>query len=165
MSEPLGVVFGGAVTAAGLSLPAACAAARAGISAYEESDFLLASAGWEPIIAAVVPMRPKPTEAPLFGRLVELARLAIEECLSGTDLEPRAAALLLGVREPHRMAHLDHWTDADLLSEVQRKVGVRFHAESRVLPYGNASAAVGLLEARRLLSHGTTRWCLVGGVD
>lgn len=165
MSAPLVVICSGALTAVGLSSMQTCVAVRAGISAYQESGYLLETAEWERIVAAIVPLRPTPTRAKPCGRFAALTRLALAECLAGTRIDAAETALFLGLPEGHRLDRFKQWFGEDLLTTIQEGIARGFHPMSQVLPYGNAAVFSGLLKARDLLRRGSVRWCVVGGVD
>lgn len=165
MTATLRVVAMGALTAVGLTSAQTCAAVRAGISAVAASDFLLQSADWERVLAASTALRPRASDSNPVRRALALARFAIEECLESAALAPRRTALLLGVPEPERLDRWHGWYGEDLHVVFGAELLPRFHASSRLLAHGHASALIGLKIARELLEAGTVDVCLVGGTD
>src|SRR5688572_7601940 len=135
----LHVLSAGLLTPVGLSAAQTTVALRGGISAYAETGFTLSGSRWVPIVGATVPLRPAPKRGSERARLRALAVLALEECLQRTDLQPTETALLLGIREPHRHDPSVREQDSQLLAAIQEQLGQRFHAESRLLPLGNAA--------------------------
>ena len=83
----------------------------------------------------------------------------------GAD-EPARTALLISIPEAYRR-HPGIAPDAPqrLLERVEEKLGVRFHATSRVLQEGHAATYTGLALARQLSSEAGVDACIVGGVD
>jgi hypothetical protein len=165
MKRPFLILGGGAVTAVGFSVDQTCAAIRAAIAGFAESDFFQNSLEPVPLVAAHVPLGPPPQEDPIFDRLVRMATHALRECLDSTHIEPSRTALLLGLREPFREhPDLDGNDDA-FLPAIEQALDLQFHSDSTVLPEGNAAALKGLLRARSLLDAARVDTCIVGGVD
>jgi 3-oxoacyl-[acyl-carrier-protein] synthase-1 len=158
---PLAVKAAGMVTAVGFNAASSCAAMRAGISGVKQANLWDAESG-EYISAAKVPL-PQWWEG--LGKLAELVAPAIHECL--VTAEPVAAsqiALLLGVAgsdRPHRLGGLDH----KLFDEIEFRLDVQFHRESKIIPRSQVSAVVGIQEAACLIDKGVVRFCIVAGVD
>ena len=165
MSAGLNVVSTGAVTAVGLSSAQTCTAIRAGISAFAESEFHLSTVERQRILAAAVPLRPRPADSKPGGRLVALARLALTECLRAASLDAKRTALVLGVPESHRADAFRNWFDEDLYEVINARIVRHFHHSSLMLPYGNASGAAGLIKARAILEDEAVDACVVAGVD
>ena len=137
----------GLVTSVGLSAPASCAAIRANVANPTQTRFVDSSG--EPIMAHQLPL-----EQPWRGRtrLVEMAALALEECLVTIARKEWAhIPLLLCLAEPERPGRLEG-LDEHLLTELQRKLQVEFSPQSRIIPQGRVSALVALEVARDLLS-------------
>jgi 3-oxoacyl-[acyl-carrier-protein] synthase-1 len=165
MNEPMAILNYGAVTAVGLSAPQTCAAIRANIDRFAESEFITRSPDPEVFVVAAVPWGLSAQTGSLFTRLVELASQAIRECLEGVSLNPARTALVLGLREEYRKhPELDR-RNADFLPAIEQILQLRFHPRSTILPKGNAAGFSGLQLARTLLATGQVECCIVGGVD
>ena len=165
MKSPVFILGWGAVTAVGFSADQTCAAIRAAITGFGESNFFQNSLEPVPLIAAQVPLGPPPDEDQIFNRLVRMASHALRECLDSTNVEPSRTALLLGVREPFREhPDLDGNVPA-FLPAIEKAIQLQFHSASVVLPEGNAAAFHGLDIARSLLDAEKVDSCIVGGVD
>lgn len=162
MRDPLFVLGVGARTPVGLTAAAACAAIRAGISAFAESKHFQNGLVPEPVIGAEVPGIPSESD---FDRLVAMAIPALQECIASFPVEPADTALFLACREPHRTDDEFDERLPQLLAEVQKGAGVTFRPESAVLPNGHAGVVLGLRKASELLASGKARACIVGGVD
>ncbi|MGO9599191.1 MAG: hypothetical protein ACLP7Q_14480 [Isosphaeraceae bacterium] len=156
----LAVLGSGMMTGVGLSSPATCAAMRAAISGFAETRFMNKSGEW--VIGCPVPLEP-----PWRGRvkLAHLAAPAIEECLSfAGNVQPDAIPLLLCIAEKERPGRLEG-LDEDLLPEIQKLLGRRFHPRSTVLARGRVGGAVAVDLARTLIHEERIPLCLVAGVD
>lgn len=165
MSSTLSLQGFGAVTAVGLTAAQTCAAIRAAIDGFADSDFFQNTAERTPLIAGQVPLGPSPQMDHVFDRLVRMAAAALRECLEDADIEPRKTALLLTWREPFREdADLDN-KGANLLAAIEKTLRVKFHSASRIIPEGRAGAFKGIEESRTLLNTGVVSACLIGGVD
>jgi 3-oxoacyl-[acyl-carrier-protein] synthase I len=165
MSTRLCVVGVGAVTPVGLSTLQTCSAIRAGVSAYGESELQLATSDFEPMIAATVPLRPRPGRSKPSGRFSALAKIALAECMRDAALEPSRTALFLGVPEKARVDEFQDWFGDDLYGSLEKRIVRPFHASSALVPHGNASTFAGLARAREVLEQGIVDACVVGGVD
>jgi 3-oxoacyl-[acyl-carrier-protein] synthase-1 len=158
---PLAIKAAGMVTAVGFNAASSCAAMRAGISGVKQTNLWDAESG-EYISAAKVPL-PHWWEG--LGKLAELAAPAIHECLVAAAPVPASQiALFLGIAgadRPHRLKGLED----ELLDEIEFRLDVRFHRESKIIPRSQVSAVVGIQEAARLIDKGLVRFCIVAGVD
>jgi uncharacterized protein (TIGR02270 family) len=119
----------------------------------------------EPLLGALALLSPVPQDEPMAERLLRMATDALSECLDDAGVEPSRTALLVGTREPYREEPEFDELSGELLSRLERSLGVRFHPESTILRAGNASAFQALREARALLESGRVESCVVGGVD
>lgn len=156
----LSIIGSGMVSAVGLSAPASCAAIRCAIDNFQETRFIDRAGEW--LMAASVPL-----EQPWRGRtkLIKMAARAIAEALHSTPgLAPEQTPLLLGLAEGERPGRLKD-LDRTLLHAIEDELGLRFHPASSIIVHGRVSAAVALLEARKLLYQGGHRHVLVAGVD
>lgn len=157
---PIAVLGAGMMTGVGFTAPAACAAMRAAISAFDETDFTFR--GGEPVIGCVVPFD-KPWRG--IDKLAQLVVPAIQECLRIADpAQPEAIPLLLCVAEKERPGRLDELDD-ELLPKVLSSLGVQFHRQSTVIARGRVGGAVALDLARRLIQNERVPRCLIAGVD
>jgi 3-oxoacyl-[acyl-carrier-protein] synthase-1 len=149
----------GMVCGAGLYATAACAALRAGISAFTELAFV--DGDNAPVIGTQVP-----ENAVGLRRLVKLLAGALADCLSqASGLRPEATPLLVAVAEPERPGGIGNRGD-QLLKDVQALLGVRFHpALSRCFPQGHTGAFAALRFARAQVLPASAPACLVAGVD
>ena len=165
MTGGLEVISAGALTPVGLTSAQTCTAVRAGICAFAESEFLMFGVERESVVAASVPLRPRPSASTPSGRFSALARIALRECLQNGRLDASRTALLLGVPEAHRISRFRDWFDEDLVEALRTRVVRAFHPSSTILPYGNISAFAALVKARELLQASVVDACIVGGVD
>jgi 3-oxoacyl-[acyl-carrier-protein] synthase-1 len=152
----------GMVCPIGLNAAAACAAKRAGISAFNDLPYQ-DNAG-EPIVGAVVPgLDLDRQRAP---RLVEL----LTKCLADLMKEQAAGRweqvpLLVGLAETGRPGGAAELADS-IVKRIQEALSVRFHPQlSRAFAAGHTAAFEALRVARELLDGGTIAACVVCGVD
>jgi 3-oxoacyl-[acyl-carrier-protein] synthase I len=165
MTTSLYVVAQGAMTPVGLNATQTCAAVRAGVSAYAESGFLLQNSQWEKVVAACLPLRPKPSDSKPIGRLLALAKPALEQCVTQSCFQPSETALLVGIPERARLSLFKQWYSEDIEDYLQGRLLDGFHPASQLLPLGNVSAFVALSVASKLLAQRVVKKCIVGGVD
>jgi 3-oxoacyl-[acyl-carrier-protein] synthase-1 len=150
----------GLVTSVGLSAPAACAAMRAKITNPSETRFIDSTGQW--IMAHQVPL-----EQPWRGiaKLARMAAMAIDEALADVPrVEWPRIPLLLCVAERDRPGRLPSLDD-QLFGKIEEELGVRFHADSAVVPQGRVGVAVGLAQARQLLARSGISQVLVAATD
>lgn len=146
------------VTAVGLDAPSSCAAIRCGISGSEETRFMF-DGEW--LLGCEVPL-----EEPWRGRekLLRMAALAMGECLEALDeIGSHEVPLLLSIAEEDRPGRLTG-LDAGFISDLQERLGVRFHPWSRAFANGRIGGVQALDYARTVVASGRPR-CLVAGVD
>ncbi|HUU45246.1 MAG TPA: hypothetical protein VM118_05890 [Acidobacteriota bacterium] len=152
------VLASGMVTGVGLSAPAACAAMRAGISSFTETEFVF---GGELLVGC-----PAPLESSWQGRerLIEMVARALDECLSGiSSASPPEIPLLLCVAERERPGRLEGLDDS-LLGDLEARLDRRFHPQSAVIANGRV-AGVQAVERGRALIAAARPHCIVAGVD
>ena len=157
---PLLIVGCGMTTAVGLTAPATCAALRARINNFRETEFM--ALGGSLISAAEVSLGRR---ARGLHRLAQIVVGPIRECLA---LEPSVATqtipLLLSLAEPARPGRYSD-LDISLLPIVQEILNTRFHSSSRVIAMGRVAGAVAICEATKLVNEQGFRRVIVAGVD
>jgi hypothetical protein len=144
MTTSLSVIAAGAMTPVGLSSEQTCTAVRAGISAYGESGFLLQGVGWEPVISANLPLRPRAANSTPNGRFLALAKHALAECVAQTSFNLRETAILIGIPEPWRLDLFRLRYSEDLQPFLTDRLLRESHPSSRLLPFGNVSTTMAL---------------------
>lgn len=148
----------GMVTGVGLGAPAACAAIRAGIAAFEETRFLF-DGEW--LLGCEAPLQQSWRGR---ERLLRMVVPALEECLAGLGAAPPSdVPLFLSLAEEDRPGRLPS-LDETLLDDIEQRVGVHFHPWSRVFAGGRIGAVQALDYTRRVLQE-RVPFCLVAGVD
>lgn len=148
MSEAFGIVASGMVTGVGLTAPASCAAIRCGINNFKETRFISQAGEW--IIGSEVPF-----EEPCRGtkKLAKMAASALRECLDVAKPKPGVLLpLILCLAEDNRPGRLPG-LGGPLLLDIERELGVKFHAQSSVIEQGRVGGAVALLRAQKLLEQ------------
>jgi 3-oxoacyl-[acyl-carrier-protein] synthase-1 len=158
--EPIAILASGMVTSVGFNAEASCAAIRCTIDNFSETRFMDRGGEW--IIGSQVPFK-----VPWRGlkKLVHMATPAIKECLEPVrNVRPSLIPLLLCVAEKDRLGRLGGLDD-QLLEEIQNELGVRFHAQSAVIPRGRVGGAFAMDLSRRLIFQERVPFCLIAGVD
>lgn len=154
----IAILKAGMVTPVGLTAAATCAAMRAAISAFDETNFVL-DGDW--LIGARVPFA---TGYSGRERLLQMVVPAIRECLAGFPPEaPAKMPLLLCLAEedrPGRLTGLDH----SMIDEIGQRLGARFSAESAVFSQGRVAGVWAMQRAAELLARGFDH-CVLAGVD
>ncbi len=164
MNRDLVISGFGAITPVGLSALQTCGAIRAALSNFSETGYEHKPT-LEPVVGAEVPLHPAAINGHAFSRLVAMAVHAIQECWSDSNIDPSRTALLMGIREPHRVSNIISWRPRSLRNAVEKGLNVQFNSASKLLETGNIAAFQGLAWARELLSSGKVDACIVGGVD
>ncbi|WP_367871327.1 hypothetical protein [Luteolibacter sp. Populi] len=157
----LAVIASGMITPLGFNAAASLAALRAGIRVVEETNL------WDPesgryLGAGKVAL---PHWWIGLGKLADLAAAAIHECFEAAHpVPPREIPVLLGVTaadRPDRVSGLD----SEILVEIGHRLGFVLHPESRVIPRGQVSAAIGLQKAAELITGKRAGSVIVAAVD
>jgi 3-oxoacyl-[acyl-carrier-protein] synthase-1 len=161
-APPVAVVGAGMMTGVGLSAPASCAAIRCAIANFTETRFMARGGEW--IIGSAVPL-----EQPWRGqaKLVKLLAGPVRECLDLIrDVPAEDIPLLVCLAERERPGRLDGLDNA-LFFELQKELGLTFHAESEIFADGRVGGALALRRARQLLyrAEAPHRHVLVSGAD
>lgn len=150
----------GLVTSVGLTAAACGSAFRSKLSNPFETSFIDSSGAY--IMAHQVQL-----ERPCSGmtKLARMAVLAIEEALQGLRRDHwQRVPLLLCVAEPDRPGRTEG-LDEQLLTQIQRELGVHFAPSSMLVPHGRVAVAIALAQARTLLGSHDVPGVLVVGVD
>jgi 3-oxoacyl-[acyl-carrier-protein] synthase-1 len=157
----LAIRAAGMVTAVGFNAAASCAAMRAGIRNVNKTNLWDMYSG-KYLAAGKVPL---PQWWVGVGKLAELAAPAIFECLSAAEPIPaESIPVLLGVASPDRPFRFPN-LDADILPEIQHRLGFRLHPASKVVPRDHVSVVVALREAAELISDKQAPCVVVAAVD
>lgn len=165
MSKTLTIGGSGVITAVGLNNEQTCAAIRAKITGFAESDHHEDRVNPDPLLAAHAPSRPRPKDEPMGERLLGLAASALGECLREAKTPPGRTAVLVGMREAYRKDPDFDDLAPDFLNKLELAVGMEFSPGSRVFRDGNAAVFVAIQHARDMLMSGAVEVCIVGGVD
>ena len=159
--KSLAVVASGMVTPIGFDAPATLAALRAGVSAISRVPWVDPETGG-PLRGAKVAL-PQWWEG--VGKLADLVAPAIEECLREAGPTPaRDIPVLIGVAPPDRPARTAG-CEAELLKEVEARLGGPLHRDSAIFATGQTACAHGLMHADALLNSAVAPMCIVAGVD
>jgi 3-oxoacyl-[acyl-carrier-protein] synthase-1 len=147
-------------TSVGFTAPASCAAIRAGINGFSETEFT--ALGGEPIVGAQVPLAKNIRGLP---RLAKIIAGPICECFDvDSSLMPEDVPLLLGVAEKTRLGRFAD-LDTALIPLVEQILKVNFHPLSHVVTTGRTSGAIAVHEATKLVNESGFRRVIVAGVD
>ncbi|HUF55221.1 MAG TPA: 3-oxoacyl-ACP synthase [Thermohalobaculum sp.] len=159
-AAPVTILGCGMMTGVGLSAPASCAAIRARLDNFQETRFVSLGGDW--IIGSEVPL-PEPWRG--TEKLARLLEGPLRECLDLVPtVHPRDIPLILCVAEEERPGRLDGLDDR-LLARTCELLGAAFHADSRLVRYGQVGGAVALLQASRLIAERGHGHVIVAGVD
>jgi 3-oxoacyl-[acyl-carrier-protein] synthase-1 len=161
-APPVTIVGAGMMTGVGLTAPASCAAIRCAIDNFTETRFMARDGEW--IIGSTVPL-----EQPWRGqaKLVKMLAGPVRECLDLIpEAKPEDIPLLVCVAERDRPGRLDG-LDNSLFFELQRELGLVFHADSELIAEGRVGGGLALRRARHLLYRPREphRHVIVSGVD
>ncbi|MDK2126511.1 hypothetical protein [Parachitinimonas caeni] len=145
-AQPLILYAAGACCSLGYQLAAAECAIRAGMDHFENSEFRDNSG--KPLKVARLPM------GNVWGeeRLAQLAVAAVKDCItrSGITLHANETVLLLAAAERDR-PHTEVERYQACFDAIEATLGVKFHAHSRIIPYGRAALAPALMAASESL--------------
>lgn len=149
----------GLVSAVGLSASSSCAAIRAKISNPTETRFRV-DGEWQ--MGHLVPHLDSIRG---INKLISMGAMAASECLQRLPSQGWSSIpMLLCVAETSRSGRLDDLEEL-LFTGIEQELGVRFHADSKVVAHGRISVSIALAHARRLLSESPHRYVLITAVD
>ena len=156
------IVGTGMACPVGLSAASACAAKRAGISAFSNLPFH--DLAGETVVGATVPGLD--WTASRESRLFELLSMAIADLFGG---QPTAQwsemPLLLCLAEAGRPG-ASAQVAGSIVKRLQEQLGVQFNSsKSRTFASGHVAGFVALQEARQLIQRGEVPGCVICGVD
>jgi len=164
MNEQICIISVGACTAIGLNAKATAAAARAGISGFEEHPYMISQLG-EPYVLAMVPS----ISADIIGtrRYVELLVPAIKESLLPLeDIAAKNLNVMLTLGLPEIRPGIPENLAEDLSAIIQKleikNVNI---SDVRTAYKGHAAGLMAMESAKKSLQVGHCEFCLVGGVD
>jgi 3-oxoacyl-[acyl-carrier-protein] synthase-1 len=158
--QRIAILNTGLVTSVGMTVKAACAAIRVGISNAQETLFMGSDGEW--VIGHKVPF-----EQSWRGltRLVKMAAMALKECLAEVSKDQWSSIpLLLCVAESERPGRLEN-LDEQLLSELQRELEIEFAPGSCVIPYGRVSVAIAMRHAQKLIYTDDVPMVVIASTD
>jgi 3-oxoacyl-[acyl-carrier-protein] synthase-1 len=161
MSANLAITAAGMVTAVGFNFASSCAAIRAGLRNVNQTNL------WDKYSATY--LAAGKVQLPQWwvglGKLADLVAPAILECVEAAKPVPaESIPVLLGLAppdRPYRFADLD----AQILREIEYRLGFRLHPRSGVVPRDHTAVVVGLHEASDLLANGRVPCVIVAAVD
>jgi 3-oxoacyl-[acyl-carrier-protein] synthase-1 len=157
----IAIAASGMVTAVGFNAPASLAAMRAGLRNVKETNLWDAESGTY-LGAGRVSL---PHWWIGLGKLAELVAPAVQECLSAAQpASPAEVPVLLGVAAPDRPFRFPGM-DSDLLKEIEYRLEIRLHPDSRVILRDRVSVVDGLREAGKLIADGKAPCVIVAAVD
>ena len=167
---PIAIVSAGAVTCVGLTAASTCAAIRASLDGFAETDFV--DQIGQPVLGARVPDGPLGLDADepesILGGAGKLAAMfvrAATECVraaGGIDAASKAL-LLIGPESTRPGFTVDKLQDC--FAACEQAVGKRFHAASLITQLGGPGLAVALQHAQRLLASAQVDAVLLAGLD
>lgn len=151
----------GLVTSVGFNAPATLAAMRARLRNVFEVGVWESESGSSPAVGKVK----LPQWWVGLSKFADLVAPAIHECILAADPIPaESIPILLGVAavsRPYRLEELD----SQILMEVERRLGVRLHPASGVIPSGHVSIVVALRAAEQMLQEASAECVIVAAVD
>ncbi|WP_437594319.1 hypothetical protein [Sorangium sp. So ce1000] len=167
---PIAVVSSGVVCSVGLSTAAACAAIRASIDSFKETEFV--DRLGHPLLGAAIPAGalelPDEVDGATLGgdaRLARMFALAATECLEQVDgLDVARTRLVMLGPEEGRPA-LPEEALRHRVAAFESVCGRHLHAEARAIQGGSPGMVEALAHARELLASPSIHAVLVAGAD
>jgi len=144
--QPLLIESAGVCCAVGYHLAAAACALRASMDHFQESEFV--DRNGVPLKLARLPL------GDLWGakRLVEIANMAIKDCIDANEIDPATTALLMLDAERDR-PHTEIERYQEVAAACKAAFEKDFHATSIIYPHGRAGIGNVLLYAKQLLAQ------------
>lgn len=157
------IVSTGMVCPVGLNAEAACAAMRAGVSAFEDLPYC--DNNGEPIMGAFVPGLTF-ENSNFEQRLIDMLSSAVAECLGKMpQLASEKLPVLVALPESDRPGFPSGLAE-NIIDNLQTSLGINFHPDfSRVIANGHTSGFEALNFARYILKNDEVPACIICGVD
>jgi 3-oxoacyl-[acyl-carrier-protein] synthase I len=159
VSAMLDIVSIGMVTAVGLDAPSSCAAMRARLDGFQETQFVGSSSEW--VVGAPVPL---PYNWIGEERMARMAAAVISECLAQAPAAREQAVLLLCLAEEDRLGR-PYGNASALIDRVAGIIKFEPRAGSQVVALGRPSGHVALNLARKILATNQAPFVVIAGVD
>ncbi|OBY03507.1 3-oxoacyl-ACP synthase [Rhizobium leguminosarum bv. trifolii] len=159
MSAMLDIVSIGMVTAVGLDASSSCAAMRAKLDGFQETQFVGSSSEW--VVGAPVPL---PHNWIGEERMARMAAAAISESLAQAPGAREQAVLLLCLAEESRPGR-PYGKGSALLDRIAAIINFEPRAGSQIVAHGRPSGHVALNLARKILASNQERFVVIAGID
>ncbi|KKZ84303.1 3-oxoacyl-ACP synthase [Rhizobium phaseoli] len=159
MSAMLDIVSVGMVTAVGLDAPSSCAAMRARLDGFQDTQFVGSSSEW--IVGAPVPL---PHNWIGEERMARMAAAAISESLAQVPGAWTQAVVILCLAEEDRRGR-PYGEGSALLGRIAEIIKFEPRAGSQIVAYGRPSGHLALDLARRILASNQAPFVVIAGVD
>ena len=159
----IAIIGVGVRCAVGLTGPAAAAAVRAGISGFRLHPYMLDKIGERMVVAQEPTLDPMLQGAERFACLAEPAQAEALSPLARYNVGTQSVHTLIGTPEPR--PGLPTGIEDFLRRLTVGAVNSSNRQRVTFLPNGNAAGLLAMKEARTILHHGRSRFCLAGGVD
>jgi 3-oxoacyl-[acyl-carrier-protein] synthase-1 len=159
MSTGVNILSAGMVTAVGLDRASACAAMRAGLDGFCETQFVAPGGAW--LLGAPVPL---PRNWIGEKRLAHLAAGAIVDALQGQGGAQADMSLILCLAETTRPGQVVRNVDR-FAARVLEFSGLSERTRMQVVSHGRPSGFIALERARRMFARDEARHVLIIGVD
>lgn len=154
----LDIVTIGMVTAVGLDAPSSCAAVRARLDGFQQTDF---TAGGHRLTGAPVPM---PRAWIGEKKIAHMAAAAICEVFANFGEARGQSSLILCMAEGDRPGRPAP-DEGRLLRRIAEIVEVGPYSRSQVVAHGRPSGHIALYQAQEILTSGKSPFVLIVGVD
>jgi 3-oxoacyl-[acyl-carrier-protein] synthase I len=154
----LSILGTGLVCSVGLSVPAACAAIRAGVTNPTESRFMDSNGEW--IVVHSVPL-PHPWAA----KLGKMAAAAVSECVQALPADQLAVTPLILCLSERLDATAQAQLEIDIFAQIEAELGARFAPQSAVVARGRLGIGQSLVHARQLIYEGGAPAVIIAATD
>ncbi|GAA0358964.1 3-oxoacyl-ACP synthase [Bowmanella denitrificans] len=157
--RPLAITATGMVTGVGLDTYSSCAAIRAAIDNFQETQFI--DDGGEKLMGCQVSLG----EAWRGTRkLAKMLASTLTECAKQRGLSLQQVPVLICLAEPDRPGQLPNHGNR-VYFETEQELGFAFHPESRVIKQGRVGSLLALKLAREMIYEDKLQHVIIAGVD
>jgi 3-oxoacyl-[acyl-carrier-protein] synthase I len=157
--QPLCVLSTGMVTSVGSSSPASCAAMRAKLTNPKETRYMGSGGDW--LLSHSVELASNATG---IERLLEMAALAVTECIGGSTIDVTRVPLLVCLAEEARPGRIPG-LNAEFITHIERILGATFSSCSSCISAGHVAIGIALAHSRTLLRREDVSQVLIVAAD
>jgi len=158
-NQAIAITATGMVTGVGFDTSSSCAAIRATIDNFQETDFI--DTAGEYIQGCEVPLQQTWQGS---QKLAKMLAMALTECAQEAAVELSQVPIIICLAEKERPGREQNLA-SKVFFETQTELGLQFHGDSTFVEHGRVGALVAMRQARTMLYETAVEQVIVAAVD